>query len=207
MTNLKVYPLINRRRFQQMDVLESINILVTISGKKNKIRVYYLSWLKNKIVKTDTVCIYKKKIRVFKLLKYSKYLIVWEKARIRECWWTRRLRTFQDRSIRQDQIPSGWPQRLDRSVRMGSKTLLQIHGIQIVPESSTQAFARRLGHRGGNTHESLVRFGNWLSCHRSRLRKCMRHLYTAYESGWHVYNTAYDRCIAEFAWNASFTVL
>ena len=51
----KVYPLINRRRFQQMDVLESINILVTISGKKNKIRVYYLSWLKNKIVKSDSV--------------------------------------------------------------------------------------------------------------------------------------------------------
>ena len=38
-----------------MDVLESINILVSISGKKNKIRVYYLSWLKNKIVKTDSV--------------------------------------------------------------------------------------------------------------------------------------------------------
>jgi len=51
----KVYPLINRRRFHQMDVLESINILVTISGKKNKIRVYYLSWLKNKIVKTESV--------------------------------------------------------------------------------------------------------------------------------------------------------
>ncbi|RNA12432.1 mitogen-activated kinase kinase kinase kinase, partial [Brachionus plicatilis] len=50
----KVYPLINRRRFQQLDVIESINILVTISGKKNKIRVYYLSWLKNKIVKTNT---------------------------------------------------------------------------------------------------------------------------------------------------------
>ena len=52
---IKVYPLINRRRFQQMDVLESINILVTISGKKNKIRVFYLSWLKNKIVKTESV--------------------------------------------------------------------------------------------------------------------------------------------------------
>ena len=51
----KVYPLISRRRFQQMDVLESINILVSISGKKNKIRVYYLSWLKNKIVKSDSV--------------------------------------------------------------------------------------------------------------------------------------------------------
>ena len=51
----KVYPLINRRRFQQIEVLESINILVTISGKKNKIRVYYLSWLKNKVVKTGTV--------------------------------------------------------------------------------------------------------------------------------------------------------
>jgi TRAF2 and NCK interacting kinase len=50
----KVYQLITRRRFVQMEVLESINILVTISGKKNKIRVYYLSWLKNKIFKTDS---------------------------------------------------------------------------------------------------------------------------------------------------------
>lgn len=50
-----VYQLISRRRFQQMDVLEGQNILVTISGKKNKIRVYYLSWLKSKILKTDGV--------------------------------------------------------------------------------------------------------------------------------------------------------
>ena len=28
----KVYNLINRRRFQQMDVLEGLNVLVTISG-------------------------------------------------------------------------------------------------------------------------------------------------------------------------------
>lgn len=50
-----VYSLISRRRFQQMDVLENQNILVTISGKKNKIRVYYLSWLKSKIFKTEGV--------------------------------------------------------------------------------------------------------------------------------------------------------
>lgn len=49
----KVYTLISRRRFQQMEVLEGQNILVTISGKKNKIRVYYLSWLKTKIFKSD----------------------------------------------------------------------------------------------------------------------------------------------------------
>nr|XP_022336329.1 serine/threonine-protein kinase mig-15-like isoform X2 [Crassostrea virginica] len=49
----KVYTLISRRRFQQMEVLEGQNILVTISGKKNKIRVYYLSWLNNKIFKKD----------------------------------------------------------------------------------------------------------------------------------------------------------
>ena len=30
----KVYPLISRKRFQQMDVLESQNILVCIAGKK-----------------------------------------------------------------------------------------------------------------------------------------------------------------------------
>jgi len=53
-----VYPMISRRRFQQLEVLEGQNILVTISGKKNKIRVYYLSWLKTKILKTDVVSFY-----------------------------------------------------------------------------------------------------------------------------------------------------
>ena len=47
----KVYQLISRRRFQQMEVLEGQNILVTISGKKNRVRVYYLSWLKSKILR------------------------------------------------------------------------------------------------------------------------------------------------------------
>ncbi|XP_069366273.1 misshapen-like kinase 1 isoform X17 [Paralichthys olivaceus] len=49
----KVYPLINSRRFQQMDVLEGLNLLITISGKKNKVRVYYLAWLRNKILHND----------------------------------------------------------------------------------------------------------------------------------------------------------
>ncbi|XP_054273458.1 misshapen-like kinase 1 isoform X4 [Macrosteles quadrilineatus] len=51
----KVYQLISRRRFQQMEVLEGQNILVTVSGKKNRVRVYYLSWLKSKILRTDGV--------------------------------------------------------------------------------------------------------------------------------------------------------
>ncbi|XP_034360486.1 misshapen-like kinase 1 isoform X7 [Arvicanthis niloticus] len=49
----KVYGLIGRRRFQQMDVLEGLNLLITISGKRNKLRVYYLSWLRNKILHND----------------------------------------------------------------------------------------------------------------------------------------------------------
>ncbi|CAL8300888.1 unnamed protein product, partial [Boreogadus saida] len=49
----KVYNLITRRRFMQMDVLEGLNVLVTISGKKNKLRVYYLSWLRNRILHND----------------------------------------------------------------------------------------------------------------------------------------------------------
>lgn len=36
-----------------MEVLEGQNILVTISGKKNRVRVYYLSWLRSKILRTD----------------------------------------------------------------------------------------------------------------------------------------------------------
>eukprot|EP00118_Oscarella_pearsei_P013762 m.113505 g.113505 ORF g.113505 m.113505 type:complete len:866 (+) comp37460_c0_seq2:63-2660(+) len=51
----KIFPLISRRRFTQIDVLEGLNVLVTICGKKNKMRVYYLSWLRNKIIKGDEV--------------------------------------------------------------------------------------------------------------------------------------------------------
>ncbi|KAI6173699.1 Serine/threonine-protein kinase mig-15 [Aphelenchoides besseyi] len=51
----KVYQLITRRRFDQMTVLEGQNILVTISGRKRRIRVYYLSWLKQKILRTDGI--------------------------------------------------------------------------------------------------------------------------------------------------------
>ena len=38
-----------------MEVLEGLNVLVCINGRKNKLRVYYLSWLRNKIVKGDDV--------------------------------------------------------------------------------------------------------------------------------------------------------
>ena len=50
---LSVYTLISRRRFDQMAVMEGQNVLVTISGRKRRIRVYYLSWLKQKILRTD----------------------------------------------------------------------------------------------------------------------------------------------------------
>ncbi|XP_076323587.1 serine/threonine-protein kinase mig-15-like isoform X3 [Tachypleus tridentatus] len=49
----KVYNLITRRKFQQMEVSEGQNILVTVSGRKSRVRVYYLSWLKNKILRMD----------------------------------------------------------------------------------------------------------------------------------------------------------
>ena len=41
-----------------MEVLEGLNVLVCINGRKNKLRVYYLSWLRNKIVKGDDVSIH-----------------------------------------------------------------------------------------------------------------------------------------------------
>uniref|UniRef100_A0A915EJ97 non-specific serine/threonine protein kinase n=1 Tax=Ditylenchus dipsaci TaxID=166011 RepID=A0A915EJ97_9BILA len=49
----KSIPPDHRRRFDQMTVLEGQNILVTISGRKRRIRVYYLSWLKQKILRTE----------------------------------------------------------------------------------------------------------------------------------------------------------
>lgn len=47
----KVFPLISRRKFSQIEVIESHNVLVCINGRKNKLRVYYLSWLRNKILR------------------------------------------------------------------------------------------------------------------------------------------------------------
>lgn len=57
-----------------MEVLEGQNILVTISGKKNRVRVYYLSWLKSKILRNDGLSdvrimffslLFVRKIRIF----------------------------------------------------------------------------------------------------------------------------------------------
>ena len=45
-----MYPLIQNRKFQQIDVLENLNLVLSISGKKNKLRCYYLSWLKSKFL-------------------------------------------------------------------------------------------------------------------------------------------------------------
>uniref|UniRef100_A0A1I8GKG2 non-specific serine/threonine protein kinase n=1 Tax=Macrostomum lignano TaxID=282301 RepID=A0A1I8GKG2_9PLAT len=49
----KVYQLVSRRRFLQLTVLERQNIVVTLSGGKNRLRVYYLSWLMNKFLKSS----------------------------------------------------------------------------------------------------------------------------------------------------------
>lgn len=50
----QAYSLIQNRKFQQIDVLENLNLVLSISGKKNKLRVYYLSWLKSKFLNEKT---------------------------------------------------------------------------------------------------------------------------------------------------------
>ena len=50
----QAYSLIQNRKFQQIDVLENLNLVLSISGKKNKLRVYYLSWLKSKFLNERT---------------------------------------------------------------------------------------------------------------------------------------------------------
>jgi len=49
----KVYTVVADKSFQQIDVVESINMAICICGKKNKIKAYYLSKLLQKILKTE----------------------------------------------------------------------------------------------------------------------------------------------------------
>ncbi|XP_031232858.1 nik-related protein kinase [Mastomys coucha] len=48
-----IVKLIKRRPFRQIQVVEALNLLITISGNKNRLRVYHLSWLRNKILNND----------------------------------------------------------------------------------------------------------------------------------------------------------
>ncbi|XP_016049282.1 nik-related protein kinase isoform X2 [Erinaceus europaeus] len=48
-----IIKLIKRRPFRQIQVVEPLNLLITISGHKNRLRVYHLSWLRNKILNND----------------------------------------------------------------------------------------------------------------------------------------------------------
>lgn len=53
----RVYDLVSRRPFHQLDVLEPQNVAISISGKKNRLRVYNLPYLRAKIMKTEGVCL------------------------------------------------------------------------------------------------------------------------------------------------------
>ncbi|XP_028626160.1 nik-related protein kinase [Grammomys surdaster] len=48
-----IIKLIKRRPFRQIQVVESLNLLITISGRKNRLRAYHLTWLRNKILNND----------------------------------------------------------------------------------------------------------------------------------------------------------
>ncbi|XP_058515001.1 nik-related protein kinase isoform X1 [Ochotona princeps] len=49
----EIMKLIKRRPFRQIQVVEPLNLLITISGRKNRLRVYHLTWLRNKILNND----------------------------------------------------------------------------------------------------------------------------------------------------------
>ncbi|XP_054551600.1 nik-related protein kinase isoform X2 [Talpa occidentalis] len=49
----EITKLIKRRPFRQIQVVEPLNLLITISGHKNRLRVYHLTWLRNKILNDD----------------------------------------------------------------------------------------------------------------------------------------------------------
>ncbi|KAG8509343.1 Nik-related protein kinase [Galemys pyrenaicus] len=49
----EITKLIKRRPFRQIQVVEPLNLLITISGNKNRLRVYHLTWLRNKILNDD----------------------------------------------------------------------------------------------------------------------------------------------------------
>lgn len=110
-----------------MAVLEGQNILVTISGKKGRIRVYYLSWLKQKILRTEGVS--SKSVDAF-LFSDSRVFAGREKKRMGQRWRFARSDSFQNREIRKDQIPRRWSGKLDRDLRLGTKTVSQVYGFQ-----------------------------------------------------------------------------
>ncbi|XP_063712556.1 misshapen-like kinase 1 isoform X2 [Symsagittifera roscoffensis] len=50
----EVVRLVSDRKFSQMEIIPSLSLLVTISGKNNRLREYYLKVLHSKIIKQDT---------------------------------------------------------------------------------------------------------------------------------------------------------
>ena len=50
---VSVSPLIKRRKFQLIDTLPNLNLMISISGAKSKIRAYYLNLFNYKILGQD----------------------------------------------------------------------------------------------------------------------------------------------------------
>lgn len=116
-----------------MEVLEGQNILVTISGKKNRVRVYYLSWLKSKILRTDGMGDVSPFDRYVAPIIQSLFHLPTATSRTPQRMDQRGRSAgggpLQDRQVRTDQVLGHCAQGLDRDLRLGAEALPQVYGI------------------------------------------------------------------------------
>ena len=185
----KVYQLISRRRFQQMEVLEGQNILVTVSGKKNRVRVYYLSWLKSKILRTEGVGdqnIEKRNgwINVgdlqgsvhFKIVKYEKikFLVIALRDSIEiYAWAPRPYHKFM--AFKVCSFDTIWLSYL--CVVVAARLTFNPVSLIVFWRLGSSSSASRFDYRRRNSSQSHLWISRRIPCHRSGSKLSLRYLY------------------------------
>jgi hypothetical protein len=113
-----------------MEVLEGQNILVTISGKKNRVRVYYLSWLKSKILRTDGLSDVSISQSIpSQFIKKNQSTASGTSQWMDKCWRPARCCTFQNCQIRTNQVFGDRIEGFNRDLRLGAEAISQVYGI------------------------------------------------------------------------------
>jgi len=165
----KVFPLVSRRRFTKIDVLEDLGIMLCISGKRNELRVYSLLYFVNKVRKggkklpdfTPVGDI--QKCTCYQLTRYQqmRFLTIGHQHGVSVYLWApqpyHRFMVFKDFRVPQQPIKVHLSVSDDESLRLIFAAALGFYSIDVTSGSLLNLFVPRPTPPGGISPHAILK--------------------------------------------------
>eukprot|EP00040_Diaphanoeca_grandis_P032970 m.200843 g.200843 ORF g.200843 m.200843 type:complete len:825 (-) comp32777_c0_seq1:194-2668(-) len=166
----KVYPLVSRRRFTHINLLEDMGIMVSVSGKRNELRVYNLVYFLSKIKKVGrgsppafTSVGNVDKCTNYQLSSYEqmRFLVVAHKSKVSVYLWApqpyQRFMVFKDFDVPQPPEKVHLSVSEDESLRLIFASSTGFYSIDVTSGNILNLYVPRPAPPGGITALSILK--------------------------------------------------